>query len=130
MRQSIAAIVVLSALALPSGARSAPTEQTFFMRTTSDLVDLCADTSASDPMMTAAQNFCQGFILGAYQVLRQVDAGRGKPAFCVPTPPPTRTAAIAAFVQWAQANPSETARPPVDGVFEFLTQRFPCPAKP
>jgi hypothetical protein len=130
MRPSIAAIVVLSVLALPAGVRSAPTEQTFVLRTTGDLADLCAYTSASDPMMTAAQNFCQGFMVGVYQVLQLVDAARAKPAFCIPTPPPTRTEAIAAFVQWAKANPSETARPPVDGVFGFLTQRFPCPAKP
>jgi len=130
MQRRISAIVVLSALALPASARSAPSEQTFVVRTTGDLADLCADTSASDPLMTAAQNFCQGFVVGTYQVLLQVDAGRAKPAFCVPTPPPTRTEAVAAFVQWAKANPSETARPPVDGVFEFLTQRFPCPAKP
>jgi len=130
MRQSIAALVVLGVLALPAGARSAPTEQTFVVRTTGDLAALCADTSASDPMMTAAQNFCEGFMVGAYQVLQQVDVARAKRAFCVPTPPPTRTAAIASFVQWAQANPSETARAPADGVFEFLTQRFPCRAKP
>jgi hypothetical protein len=130
MRQTIAAIVVLGVLALPAGARGALTEQSFLVRTTGDLVDLCADTSVSDPMMTAAQNFCQGFMLGVYQVLQQVDAGQPKRAFCMPTPPPTRTAAIAAFVQWAKSSPSETARPPGDGVFEFLTQRFPCPAKP
>ena len=129
-RHSISVIMILTALALPAGARCAPTEQTFIVHTTGDLAELCADTSGTNPMMTAAQNFCQGFMVGAYRVLQQVDAGRAKPAFCVPTPPPTRTEAVAAFVQWVKANPTDAARPPEDGVFEFLAQRYPCPTKP
>jgi Rap1a immunity proteins len=54
---------------------------------------------------------------------------RGKPAFSVPNPSPTRQQVIADFIQWARANPIEVTRPPVDGVFEFLTKRFPCPNK-
>ena len=128
-RYFIAAIVASGVAAVTVGARGAPTEETFMVQTTGALADLCADHAASDPMMTAAQNFCHGYMVGAYQVLEQIDAARAKPAFCVPSPPPSRTKAIAAFVQWVQANPGESARPPADGVYEFLTHYFPCPAK-
>jgi hypothetical protein len=124
-------VIILALLCgFASSGRSAPTEETFTVPTTSALADLCADTSPSDPMMTAAQNFCHGYMVGAYHVLLQVNAARRKPAFCVPTPPPTRSQAIAAFVQWVRANPGQAGQPPADGVFAFLMQRFPCPAKP
>ena len=79
-------------------------------------------------MTTAAQNFCHGYLLGAYQVLAQVNAASPKPAFCIPNPSPTRNQAIADFVAWAKTNPSEAGLPPADGVYEFLIQRFPCTA--
>ena len=129
MKPLLAAIGVLMTLGLPLSAHCAPTEQTFAVPTTAALADLCADASPSDPLMTAAQNFCHGYLLGAYHVLLQVNAARGKPAFCMPQPSPPRSQAVADFVQWAKANPSEADRPPADGVFQFLTQRFPCAAK-
>ena len=62
------------------------------MPTTAALAELCADTSSSNAMMTtAAQNFCRGFLLGAYQILAQVNATRGKPGFAFPIPPQLRT---------------------------------------
>lgn len=131
MRRQMVVIAVLAACAVPMGGRAAPNEQTFAVPTTAALSDLCADIVSSDTaMLTAAQNFCHGYMLGAYQVLEQVNAARGKPAFCIPSPSPSRNQAIAEFVAWVQAHPSEAQRPPVDGVYEFLTQQFPCPAKP
>ena len=41
-----------------------------------------------------------------------------------------RNQAIAEFVAWAKASPSGAGLPPADGVYEFLTQRFPCPGNP
>jgi len=129
MQRLLAACLALLAMALSPPAWSAPTEHTFLVPTTSSLAELCADKAATDPMMTAAQNFCEGYLVGAYQVLAQVNAGLGKEAFCIPTPAPTRAQAIAEFLQWVDANPNEGTRPPVDGLYEFLTQRFPCPAR-
>ena len=121
-----AGIVVV--LAASPAARSQTTEQTFLVPTAGSLAQLCADTSPSDPIMTAAQNFCHGYMVGAYQVLVQVNAARKRPAFCTPTPQPTRNQAIAAFVQWVNASPSNAGLPPADAVFAFLMQRWPCPA--
>lgn len=128
-RRLFSIVAVLGALAAMPVARGAPTEQTFLVQTTGALVDLCSDISPSDPLTTAAQNFCEGFVVGVYQVLVQVDAGRARPAFCV-MHPPTRRDAIATFVQWVNTHPSEAARPPADGVFAFLVHQFPCPATP
>jgi hypothetical protein len=39
---------------------------------------------------------------------------------------PSRNAAIAAFVRWAEAGPSRAALAAHDGIAMFLEQRFPC----
>jgi hypothetical protein len=130
MKRLLSTLAVLTATALSAHAQTAPTEQTFTVTTTSALADLCADTSGSDAMMTtAAQNFCHGYLLGAYQVLAQVNGARGKPFFCMPNPSPSRNQAIADFVAWARSSPSGASLPPADGVYTFLTQHFPCAAR-
>jgi hypothetical protein len=130
MKRPLFAACIVAATIMAVGARSEPTEDTLSVPTTAALAELCADTSSSNVMMTtAAQNFCHGYLLGAYQILAQVDAARGKPAFCLPNPSPSRNQAIADFVDWAKVNPSDASMPPADGVYEFLTQRFPCPGK-
>jgi hypothetical protein len=130
MKRLLSTVAVLTATALSAHAQTAPTEQTFTVTTTSALADLCADTSGSDAMMTtAAQNFCHGYLLGAYQVLAQVNGARGKPFFCMPNPSPSRNQAIADFVAWARSSPSGASLPPADGVYTFLTQHFPCAAR-
>ena len=91
--------IALCAAALPSQGRAAVTEDTFLLRTTADLVELCA-TPPSDSMGTAALNFCHGFAVGVYRVLEEENAARriGK-LFCAPEPRPTRNQAIDGFVQ-------------------------------
>ena len=129
MKRLILAACVLAATTMAAGAQTAPDEQTFTVPTTSALAELCADTSSSDmTMTTAAQNFCHGYLLGAYQILAQVNAARPKPAFCIPSPSPTRNQAVADFVAWAKTNPTDAGLSPADGFYEFLMQRFPCTA--
>lgn len=115
----------LCAMALP--AYAAVTEESFQLRTTGDLVELCS-ASPSDPMGTAALNFCQGFGVGVYRVLQEAERARRSPhLFCVPGPGPTRNEAIASFVRWARANPDQMTRPPQDGVAAYLAAQYPCP---
>jgi hypothetical protein len=129
MKRLLLAVCVLTAPLLATAAHAQPVEQTFTVPTTAALAELCADTSSSNVLMTtAAQNFCHGYMLGTYEILAQINAARGGRAFCIPTPAPTRNQAIADFVSWAKANPSKASLPPADGVYVFLTQRFPCPA--
>ena len=121
-----AAALCIMALAAPACA--AVTEDSFLVRTTGDLLDVCS-ASQSDPLYTAATNFCQGFAVGAYRVLEVEDKARrsGGHMFCPPSPPITRNEGIASFVQWAKANPDQMAQPATDGLARFLTQQFPCP---
>jgi hypothetical protein len=97
------------------------------MGNTGDLVNLCAATE-TDPLYTAAVNFCHGFTVGVYRVLREVDEARPAASlFCNPQPAPTRTEVIARFVQWANAGSGRLVQAPTDGFAAFLSQQFPCP---
>jgi hypothetical protein len=107
----------------------AATQDDFLMRSTGDLVDLCA-APQSDPMYTAAVNFCHGFALGVFRVLQEEDAARkAGHLFCLPETTPTRSEAIARFVQWAQADQSRSALSPADGIATYLSQQFSCPRR-
>ena len=105
----------------------AATEANFGARTTGDLVELC--TAAPDNAIgTAAVNFCEGFAEGAVSVELQNMAGfRGSKLFCMPNPPPSRNEALSAFVNWARVSPDRLAQSSTDGLFRFLSERYPCP---
>lgn len=125
-RQWLTAIAFCGAL-LPAASRAAVTEDTFQLRTTSDLVDLCS-AAPSDPMVTAALNFCHGFALGVFRVLdEEAVAERIHRMFCVPAQTPTRNQVLADFVQWAKASPNVMAQRPADGLTAYLVKTFPCP---
>jgi hypothetical protein len=103
------------------------TEDSFLVRTTGDLTELCS-AAPSEAMYTAAINFCQGFAVGVFRVLQAEDtARRSNHLFCQPNPAPTRNEALANFVRWAKADASRTALPPADGIATFLSQQYPCP---
>ena len=116
----------IAVLAVLGPARAAVTEQNFVLRDTGDLVALCS-ASQSDPLYTAAINFCHGFAVGVFRVVHEEDAARrsGK-IICLPNPPPSRNQALAAFVQWANADPSRLSQPADDGIAGFLSQQYPC----
>jgi hypothetical protein len=119
--------VALCAVAAAGTSRAAVTEDSFLVHNTGDLIELCSATQ-SDPMFTAATNFCHGFAVGVFRVLEEEDmARRSRHLFCLPSPAPTRTEGIASFVQWAKANPNQMAQPAADGIATFLSQQFPCP---
>lgn len=108
-------------------ARAALNEDSFQLRNTGDLVDVCSATQ-SDPLYTAASNFCHGFTVGVFRVLQEEDmAQRSRHLFCLPNPTPTRNEGIASFVQWAKADASRLAQPADDGIAMFLSQQYPCP---
>jgi len=112
---------------LASGASRAATEANFSANTTGDLVALCTATP-DNPIGTAAINFCEGFAQGAVLVEMQNQAAfRGPKLFCMPNLPPSRNQALNDFVNWARSSPDRLAQSSTDGLFRFLSERYPCP---
>ncbi|HET6183075.1 MAG TPA: Rap1a/Tai family immunity protein [Acetobacteraceae bacterium] len=110
-------------------ASAAVSQETFLVRTTGDLVALCS-ASPSDPLYVAAIHFCEGFGVGVFRTLEQEDAA--DPAhrlFCMTEPVPSRDAATASFVRWANTDPSRLSEPPEDGIADYLAHKYPCPAR-
>ena len=117
---------MLGLLLVPGMSDAAVTQDSFLLRNASDLVNACSATQ-SDPLYTAAANFCQGFVVGVFRVLNE--EGMADPSmrlFCLPEHPPTRNEGIVGFVQWAKTNSGQLDRSPADAVAAFLSQRFPC----
>jgi hypothetical protein len=107
-------------------ARAAVSQDSFLLKDTGALVEICS-ADKSDPLYTAAINFCHGFGVGVFRVLRAVDARKSsQPLFCLPNPMPTRNAALTAFIQWAKADSNRLTQPPEDGLAAFLSQQYPC----
>ena len=104
----------------------AATEANFGASTTGDLVELCSATP-DNGLGTAADNFCEGYLQGAVTVqMLNMAAFRGPKLFCLPNPPPTRAATMSEFVSWARATPDRMAQSSTDGLFRFLSERYPC----
>jgi hypothetical protein len=120
-------VLSLCALLVPGPARAALTQDSFLLRNTSDLIDLCS-AAQTDPMYTAAINFCHGFTVGVFRVLNEEDMAQpSKRMFCPSQSTISRTQVIAELVQWANGRPAQMNNPPTDSVAAFLSQRFPCP---
>ena len=105
------------------------TDAQFPPNTVRDLIAICAP-APDDPRMTASVNFCHGFVEGAVIVEEANEARKGVPKlFCLPSPRPPRGSELANFTIWANQQPARLDMPSIDGVFVYLTQKFPCPAE-
>jgi Rap1a immunity proteins len=123
---ALAAMTVAGVEAQTAPSPSDPSETNFRVATTRDLVQLC-EAAPTDSTGIAALHFCHGFAVGAYQYHQIVAAAENKPPlFCEPNPRPTRNAIIADFVSWANQNLKAMDTPPVEGMFRYLAQRYPC----
>lgn len=118
--------ILLSAALFSGAGATASEQQDFLVRNTKDLVDLCA-TQPGDPLYVAAIHFCNGFVVGAYRYHESLYSGPdATPLVCPPSPRPSREQAIADFVAWSKSHPERDSEPAVDGLFRFLTERWPC----
>jgi hypothetical protein len=121
-----AAAVLLAAF--PVAPKAAVTRDQFPPQTTSDLIALCS-AGKDDPLMTAAVNFCQGFVEGASELAIGYGSTvrKDRQPFCLPMPRPSNNDALAQFVVWANAEPQRLQAPAVVGLLQFLIQQYPCP---
>jgi hypothetical protein len=78
--------------------------------------------------MTAAVNFCQGFVEGAVELALGYGSTvrKDRQPFCLPMPRPSNDEAQAQFVAWANAEPKRLEDPPVVGLVQFLIHQYPC----
>jgi Rap1a immunity proteins len=119
--------VVLTA-ASAAAASAAVQESQFPPRTVADLIAICAPAQ-DDPLMTAAVNFCHGYVEGAVDVEEAHEAQRGgRKLFCLPTPRPPRGSELTSFIAWANQRPTRLQMPAIDGMFIYLAGKYPCPA--
>jgi hypothetical protein len=120
---SLAVAAVAVALLLPAPGSAAPPAVNLQARTAGDLADLCT-ANPEDALGAVRAGFCHGFAQGAIDdAFRR--SGDKKP-FCFPTPTPSRNATLAEFANWVRAQPERRTLPVIEGLFQFMAERFPC----
>ena len=120
----LAAVLMAASAAAASAMVS---ESQFPPHTVADLIAICAPAK-DDPLMTAAVNFCHGYVEGAVDVEEAHEMQRGgRKLFCLPTPRPPRGLEIAAFTAWANERQARLEMPAIDGMFIYLAGKYPCP---
>jgi hypothetical protein len=124
---TVCTTVVCAALSFSEG-QAALVQDQFPPHTTGDLIALCS-AGKDDAMMTAAVNFCNGFIEGAVELALGYEtvARKDRRPFCLPAQRPSHNEAVSAFSTWANANPKRLDEPPAIGLVRFLTHQYPCP---
>ena len=101
-------------------------QEDFKVDTTEQLINLCT-AAPDDPFFNQAMNFCHGYAQGAYDYYEAAHGGaKGPKMVCFSEPPPSRNEAINMFISWAKANPQYNQKLPVNTLFRFLTQKWPC----
>jgi hypothetical protein len=106
----------------------AVTQDNFPPKTMGDLVALCTAEKTA-PLGTAALNFCNGYIRGSIDVQEAYAAALRRPVrfFCLPMPRPSFDEAEARLTAWAGAHQDQMSATPMDGLFRFLGDTYPCP---
>jgi hypothetical protein len=115
-----AAAVAAILLALPAHAQRGTIMQA---KTAGELAELCS-ANPKDPLGDAKINFCLGFAQGAVEA--EIRHGEGKKLFCFPKPDPKRLTTMTEFAGWVRSMPDHRTPAAVDGLFQFLGERFPC----
>jgi hypothetical protein len=122
MRTFVATVVAVCALASPAAAADS---SNFSLKTTRDLVALCA----SDPdqsLYAEALQSCYGFLAGVAQLHRAlVGTGDIKPIAC-PQYEVTRETLAAVFLDWTRAHPDSLDQPPVESLKRVAAAEWPC----
>lgn len=89
---------------------------------TAEMVTICQDTGNN-----AAQNFCNGYAQGVYDMYVSDIHPTANPAYvCFPDPGPTRAAVISGYVAWASKATEYSRLPAADTMMRYLATTYPC----
>lgn len=119
-------LVVLATVAALSPTRVAAEEG---FTNTEHLLKWC-----KQPETSANHAYCVGYIEGVSNMMVLVGtdaqgAFRKNVGMCYPDPPPSVSAVVQAFINWAERNPKHWADLNVIGVVVALSQTWPCTAE-
>lgn len=115
---------ILVAALLTSQAAVAVESSTFQLRDTNDLVRACS-VAPDHALYANAMGFCHGVLVGAYSYHASTVTAENR-FICPPNPVPSRAKVMNDFVAWAQSRPQFSKDPPVDSLFRYLAETYPC----
>jgi len=116
--------LVLVAALMTSGVAIAADSSTFQLRDADHLVRACS-VPQDDPHFANATGFCHGVLVGAYRYYESTVTAENR-FICPPSPIPTRARVMNDFVAWAKSRPQYMKDPPVDTLFRYLAETYPC----
>jgi len=116
--------LILAAALLTSGAAIAADSSTFQLRDAQDLVTACS-VPADHTLHANATGFCHGVLVGAYTYYNSTVTAENR-FICPPSPVPTRAKVMGDFVAWAKSRPQFMKDAPLDTLFRYLAETYPC----
>ena len=116
--------LILAAALMTSGIVVAADSSTFELRDANDLVLACS-VPQKHTLYRNATGFCHGVLTGAYRYYQATVTVENR-FVCTPTPVPTRAKVMDDFVAWAKLHPQYMKDPPIDTLFRYLEETFPC----
>jgi len=119
MRLLIAAFAFVIA-----GSALAVEKSNFQLKNAAGLVEICS-VPAEDPLYVNAKEFCHGYLVGAFQYYDATEPPSNR-FVCAPNPRPSRTEVMQRFVGWAAEHPQYMQDRPIDALFRFLAEAYPC----
>jgi len=89
---------------------------------TSEMVTVCSDKGNK-----TAQNFCNGYAQGVYDMYVSDIHPTTNPAYvCFPNPGPTRADVIKGYIAWATMATEYAKLPAADTMMRYLATTYPC----
>jgi hypothetical protein len=116
--------LILAAALLTSGVAVAADSSTFQLRDADDLVRACS-VPTDDVHYANATGFCHGVLVGAYRYHESTVTAENR-FICPPSPVPTRAKVMNDFVAWAKSRPQYMKDAPIDTLFRYLAEAYPC----
>ena len=116
--------LILAAALMTSGAVFAADSSTFQLRDAQDLVTACS-VPQDHALYANATGFCHGVLVGAFTYYNSTVTAENR-FICPPSPVPTRAKVMNDFVAWAKSRSQVLKDPPLDTLFRYLAETYPC----